>query len=416
MANSNSDNELEMEVIKEARLEKESIVEPQKSVDLKDSDEDSDEQDSDDDEDILTTGTVVKEADILIHPRGGCPIHPFRKTFKEKKVIAKNEKFCEKCFCYICDIEASKCDYWTDAKVRHCNAYHTKDGLWRFIREKYKERKAKKENLLAIKRDLHEQRKRKRPETSKAASVIDLADLEEKMKKLEEVRVQKEKERLKRKEEERQQKIQNQEAFTYQTHEAFEAYESTAPPAAGVTLNDTETLPDFSKTQPAKPKIQMKINFSKSLGQSSEQIDQDDNDGLTDPSAPKKKRPEEKSSEESPEKSIALARVRNASGKSGEYSDLPHTAVALPEDQLKPAGSGLSNSSLSHLQQWLASTKHNANLELKKAQENLKAIEAPGRSTAHFKSSAVFDSREFMMRRKTQAKRMSQKVSYVDSI
>ena len=51
---------------------------------------------------------------------------------------------------------ASKCDYWTDAKVRHCNAYHTKDGLWRFIREKYKERKAKKENLLAIKRDLHE--------------------------------------------------------------------------------------------------------------------------------------------------------------------------------------------------------------------------------------------------------------------
>ena len=105
MANSDSDNELEMEVIKEARLEKESTVEPPKSVDLKDSDEDSDEQDSDDDEDIITTGTVVKEADILIHPRGGCPIHPFRKTFKEKKVIAKNEKFCEKCFCYICDIE-----------------------------------------------------------------------------------------------------------------------------------------------------------------------------------------------------------------------------------------------------------------------------------------------------------------------
>lgn len=51
---------------------------------------------------------------------------------------------------------ASKCEYWTDEKVRHCNAYHTKDGLWRFIREKYKERKAKKENLLAIKRDLHE--------------------------------------------------------------------------------------------------------------------------------------------------------------------------------------------------------------------------------------------------------------------
>ena len=53
-------------------------------------------------------------------------------------------------------VRASECEYWTDEKVRHCNAYHTKDGLWKFIREKYKERKAKKENLLAIKRDLHE--------------------------------------------------------------------------------------------------------------------------------------------------------------------------------------------------------------------------------------------------------------------
>ena len=75
------------------------------------------------------------------------------------------------------------------------------------------------------------------------------------MKRLEEVRVQKEKERLQKKEQERQKKIQNQESFTYQTHEAFEAYESTAPPAASVTLNETETIPDFSKSHQHKPKV-----------------------------------------------------------------------------------------------------------------------------------------------------------------
>ncbi|CBY20935.1 unnamed protein product [Oikopleura dioica] len=380
MTNSESENEIEIEVIKEAR-EKEPVSEPKiQAIEDSGSENGQDSEESSDD-DLIATGTVVKEAEILVHPRNGCPIHPFRKTFKEKKVIAKNEKFCEKCFCYICDIEASKCEYWTDEKVRHCNAYHTKEGLWKFIREKYKERKAKKENLLAIKRDLHEQRKRKRPESSKATPpVIDLADLEEKMKRLEEVRAQKESERLKKKEHERQKKIQNQESFTYQTHEAFDSYESTAPPVAGVSLNDTETIPDFAKSQNQKPKIQMKINFGKPA-QDSTPLEPEDIDGLTDPSATKRSRQEE-SSTESPEKlSTALSRVRNPSSKSGEYSDLPNTTVAtVPEDQLKPAGSGLTNSSLSHLQQWLSSTKHNAELQLRKAQENFKAIEAPGKS------------------------------------
>lgn len=92
-----------MEVLKEGREEKE-VVSEQRPLDVVDSDSD-DGQDSDSDDDLVTTGTVLKEAEILVHPRSGCPIHPFRKTFKEKKIFAKNEKYCEKCFCYICDIE-----------------------------------------------------------------------------------------------------------------------------------------------------------------------------------------------------------------------------------------------------------------------------------------------------------------------
>jgi hypothetical protein len=125
----------------------------------------------------------------------------------------------------------------------------------------------------------------------------------------------------------------------------------------------------------------MKINFGRPAAPDSTPLEPEDNDGLADPSATKRSRQEEESSNESPEKiSTALARVRNPSAKSGEYSDLPNTTVAtVPEDQLKPAGSGLSNSSLSHLQQWLSSTKHNAELQMRKAQDNFKAIEAPGK-------------------------------------
>ena len=105
MTNSESDNEIEMEVLKEAR-EKEPVSEP-KIQPIEDSGSEDGHEDSGEssDDDLIATGTVVKEAEILVHPRSGCPIYPFRKTFKEKKVIAKNEKFCEKCFCYICDIE-----------------------------------------------------------------------------------------------------------------------------------------------------------------------------------------------------------------------------------------------------------------------------------------------------------------------
>jgi hypothetical protein len=104
MTNSESDNEIEMEVLKESR-EKEPVLEPKIHAIEDSGSEDGQNSGESSDDDLIATGTVVKEAEILVHPRSGCPIYPFRKTFKETKVIARNEKFCEKCFCYICDIE-----------------------------------------------------------------------------------------------------------------------------------------------------------------------------------------------------------------------------------------------------------------------------------------------------------------------
>ena len=70
----------------------------------------SDEDDNEDadgghptEEDVVV-GDVIKTAEVMIHPRSDCPTYPFKKTFKPTKVIYENEKFCQKCFCYICDI------------------------------------------------------------------------------------------------------------------------------------------------------------------------------------------------------------------------------------------------------------------------------------------------------------------------
>ena len=46
--------------------------------------------------------------------------------------------------------------------LRHCNAYHTKEGPWKAVREKNKELKMKKESLLELKRKLRDERREKR--------------------------------------------------------------------------------------------------------------------------------------------------------------------------------------------------------------------------------------------------------------
>ena len=60
--------------------------------------------DSDMSDDEVVAGDVLKEGDIMIHPRSDCPLYQFKKTFKQQKIIPENELFCPKCFCYICDI------------------------------------------------------------------------------------------------------------------------------------------------------------------------------------------------------------------------------------------------------------------------------------------------------------------------
>merc|ERR1711917_40324 len=118
MTNSDDQNEeLESEVLVPARSRgqpsddrpSEQSTEETNEIKLPDlsSDEDNDgdqgrpaEEDGPD----VVVGDVIKTAEVMIHPRADCPIYPFKKTFKPTKVIYENEKFCEKCFCYICDI------------------------------------------------------------------------------------------------------------------------------------------------------------------------------------------------------------------------------------------------------------------------------------------------------------------------
>ena len=146
---------------------------------------------------------------------------------------------------YLHNFRAADCKNWKDLSLRHCNAYHTKDGPWKAVREKNKELKFKQESLLELRRKLRVERKEKRKETNQVQppkpkmdlsvrylhfiiqrilniEFQSLSLLEEKMRAVEEVRKRKEEERIKSKEVQRQEKIQNQEKFTYQTNEAFE--------------------------------------------------------------------------------------------------------------------------------------------------------------------------------------------------
>ena len=74
----------------------------------------------------------------------------------------------------------TECKNWRDMSLRHCNAYHTKEGPWKAVREKNKELKMKKESLLELKRKLRDERREKRkkneePTTPKPKPKMDLS-------------------------------------------------------------------------------------------------------------------------------------------------------------------------------------------------------------------------------------------------
>ena len=103
-------------------------------------------------------------------------------------------------------------------------------------------------------------------------------------------------------------------------------------------------MPDWTKAQAGKPKIQMKINF-KPLPevQPSDDSDEDLPPVLEDPN-PEKKRKNRLFDDPNPldEPSDTLP----GSQAEKEFTDLPTNTVAIPLGDLKAAGSGMTNNSL----------------------------------------------------------------------
>ncbi|XP_019614788.1 PREDICTED: uncharacterized protein LOC109462669 [Branchiostoma belcheri] len=79
---------------------------------------------SSDEDDLQVTYVSLPETAHYPHARGDCKIH----TFKEVDLttigpVENNATFCEKCYCFMCDVPASQCQQWTDPTGAHCNAY-----------------------------------------------------------------------------------------------------------------------------------------------------------------------------------------------------------------------------------------------------------------------------------------------------
>ena len=72
-----------------------------------------------------------RQADILPHCRADCPVYPYKFTENVKiGAFEDNAKFCDKCFCYICDKKASECLSWNAPREPHCNA-NSKSACWK---------------------------------------------------------------------------------------------------------------------------------------------------------------------------------------------------------------------------------------------------------------------------------------------
>jgi len=72
-----------------------------------------------------------RQADILPHCRADCPVEPYSFTENVKiGAFENNAKYCDKCFCYICDVKASECKFWNTPREPHCNA-NSKAPCWK---------------------------------------------------------------------------------------------------------------------------------------------------------------------------------------------------------------------------------------------------------------------------------------------
>ena len=85
------------------------------SVQVNSAPEDDDPADDSEDDTagLNTSGDIlkikeVKPAVIWSHLRANCPVHQFAKlkgTWSLTAVHKANEVFCDKCFCYVCDVQ-----------------------------------------------------------------------------------------------------------------------------------------------------------------------------------------------------------------------------------------------------------------------------------------------------------------------
>ncbi|XP_035694370.1 uncharacterized protein LOC118428423 isoform X2 [Branchiostoma floridae] len=99
-----------------------------------------------DEDDLLVTFVSLPETAHYPHARGDCKIHSFKqigiqklgkswgygkwKSLQSREVdlttigpVESNAKYCEKCYCFMCDVPANQCQQWTNPAGAHCNAY-----------------------------------------------------------------------------------------------------------------------------------------------------------------------------------------------------------------------------------------------------------------------------------------------------
>jgi hypothetical protein len=79
-----------------------------------------------DDEGVVITGIALKHP--VLHPRVNCPIHIYPKGFSASVPPSKAAlEYCNKCYCYICEVSPSECTNWT----QHCAAHVKCDESWK---------------------------------------------------------------------------------------------------------------------------------------------------------------------------------------------------------------------------------------------------------------------------------------------
>ena len=73
-------------------------------------------------------GTLAAD---LPHARCACPLTPFVPSIA-KRTVRGNDAFCEKCWCFVCEVPAAQCHQWTSMDTKqpaHCNG-HARGKMW----------------------------------------------------------------------------------------------------------------------------------------------------------------------------------------------------------------------------------------------------------------------------------------------